>query len=419
MEASQVLENELHLEVDGFVFKFYPRVWPRNYIGIVSEKQIAEMRKYLVYRSSHVVTQGTKLWWQLYFYREPRKNSTPLYDIEKRPIHSCGEVGYVHKRPVPEAFEKYFSSEPELRQVAPIQSQQSDQGQSDIVSQEQQQSTPSSVTHVSGNRQSLTIACDRAAAQREETWILDSLGGNFLRNWLETGHPDAWAPSARLGPYVREKGPCDNSLKKHQQSATWADVIRGVDLKSHGIYTFKDFPKYNRITCNLIGQDLEGNEPPTLTPSPGAPSRATAAHDRFGRRGSRRPGPSLSITSKGVTILLGDGAICASGRLRSCLSSMRNLNTCRCMRVVGSQRRQLRVWACRACLPPRALLRMLMRACVCARARVRVWRVRACMLACIRARARVPGRSCLCIPQLLDGLVAWCPTNPEPPCGWR
>ena len=99
MEASQVLENELHLEVDGFVFKFYPRVWPRNYIGIVSEKQIAEMRKYLVYRSSHVVTQGTKLWWHLYFYREPRKNSTPLYDIEKRPIHSCGEVGYVHKRP--------------------------------------------------------------------------------------------------------------------------------------------------------------------------------------------------------------------------------------------------------------------------------------------------------------------------------
>ena len=70
MEASQVLENELHLEVDGFVFKFYPRVWPRNYIGIVSEKQIAEMRKYLVYRSSHVVTQGTKLWWHLYFYRE-------------------------------------------------------------------------------------------------------------------------------------------------------------------------------------------------------------------------------------------------------------------------------------------------------------------------------------------------------------
>ena len=107
MEASQVLENELHLEVDGFVFKFYPRVWPRNYIGNVSEKQIAEMRKYLVYRSSHVVTQGTKLWWHLYFYREPRKNSTPLYDIEKRPIHSCGEVGYVHKRPVPEAFEKY------------------------------------------------------------------------------------------------------------------------------------------------------------------------------------------------------------------------------------------------------------------------------------------------------------------------
>ena len=185
MEASsQVLENELPLEVDGFVFKFYPRAWPRNYIGFVSEEQIAEMRKYLVYRSTHGVIKGTKLWWRLYFYREPRENSTPVYDIEKRPIRSCGEVGYIHKRPVPEAFEKYFFSEPELRQAARIESQQSDQGQNDVVSQEQQQSTPSSAINVSGNRKSPTIACGGAAAQREETWILDSQGGNFLRNRL-------------------------------------------------------------------------------------------------------------------------------------------------------------------------------------------------------------------------------------------
>ena len=77
--------------MDGFVFKFYPRLWPRNSIGFVCAEHIAEMLGYYVHRSTNDVTKGTKSWWSHYFYQELHNTATPLYDVET-PLYDCNSI---------------------------------------------------------------------------------------------------------------------------------------------------------------------------------------------------------------------------------------------------------------------------------------------------------------------------------------